>query len=296
MTSTCSKLEPNSASTQVSAQVSFFSPRTTGHDGPLWSKESPFLFVTDLDDTLVGDAEALKLFNKEWGDNFAKRGCKLIYNTGRSLKDYQALCKEWALLVPDIFIGGCGTQIFTFESSQGTETEDEEWSRLLQVGWHKAVVSDAIYNSEDLAIKVIRLQTATEAAPANQSSQLCRHACDHLLRGQYGAITEKRESMENPLMFSVRLNGVPAAHAEQAKCVAARCRLLRELERAASSCRAAGSMLPFTSRLGSRIPARPPPLCGPARTDVRRARKRPRADSFARGVPGQTLSPTTLCQ
>jgi hypothetical protein len=65
---------------------SYLSPIPT-HNGPMLSKGLPFLFVTDFDDTLVGDADALHLFNYEWRNNFALRGCKLIYNTGRSLKD-----------------------------------------------------------------------------------------------------------------------------------------------------------------------------------------------------------------
>ena len=45
--------------------------------------------------------------------DLAPRGCKLVYNTGRSLKDYKALCADWDLIVPDAFVGGCGTQVYT---------------------------------------------------------------------------------------------------------------------------------------------------------------------------------------
>ena len=136
-----------------------------GDDGgtAIFLSDSPFTLTTDLDDTLVGDAESLAVFNEIWRSKFANRGCKLVYNTGRSLQDYRTLCESWKLLVPDIFIGGCGTQIFTFEKGVDGQEEakaDEDWQLRLAVGWDKAAVSDAINASTVLRAKVLHFELA----------------------------------------------------------------------------------------------------------------------------------------
>lgn len=78
--------------------------------GGLGDGGEQILLCTDLDDTLLGDAEALRSFNECWRPLRA-RGCTLVYNTGRSLADYLAVLSEWDLLTPDVFVGGCGTQM-----------------------------------------------------------------------------------------------------------------------------------------------------------------------------------------
>ena len=140
------------------------------------------LLCTDLDDTLVGDARALAEFNRLWRDTLAPRGCKLVYNTGRSLQDYKALRKdcggEWELLVPDAFVGGCGTQVYTFDEA-GREREVGAWVESLHTGWNKTEVASRI-------------------------------VADAALTAKYGAINEKTESAENPLLYSLRLPPVTA--------------------------------------------------------------------------------------
>ena len=106
------------------------------------------------------------------------RGCKLVFNTGRSFADYKALCRDWELLVPDVFIGGCGTQVYTFDSA-GNEVAVRAWAESLQAGWDKARVAAKITS-------------------------------DATLRQQYGDIQEKTESRGNELLFSLRLPGYTA--------------------------------------------------------------------------------------
>jgi Sucrose-6F-phosphate phosphohydrolase len=49
------------------------------------------LFVTDLDNTLVGDVSALKVLN-DWLDRTRQEhGTKIVYATGRSLNSYRML-------------------------------------------------------------------------------------------------------------------------------------------------------------------------------------------------------------
>mmetsp|Transcript_63379 Transcript_63379/g.169478 ORF Transcript_63379/g.169478 Transcript_63379/m.169478 type:complete len:95 (+) Transcript_63379:181-465(+) len=89
-----------------------------------------------------------------WRSHFAPRGCKLIYNTGRSLEDYRALLPKWNLLTPDYFIGGCGTQIFTFENDGMDARADTEWLMLLEEGWDKRIIAEALQSCSYLRGKV----------------------------------------------------------------------------------------------------------------------------------------------
>lgn len=66
------------------------------------------MLSSDLDDTLTGNRDALARFNQVWITQLVPFGCKLVYNTGRSLEDYLAASRDWDLLKPDAFIGGCG--------------------------------------------------------------------------------------------------------------------------------------------------------------------------------------------
>mmetsp|Transcript_56388 Transcript_56388/g.136385 ORF Transcript_56388/g.136385 Transcript_56388/m.136385 type:complete len:382 (-) Transcript_56388:12-1157(-) len=131
------------------------------------------MLSTDLDDTLVGDKMSLARFNDVWLAQLEPRGCKLVYNTGRSFDDYMLLAKEWALLVPDVFIGGCGSQIYTFDD-YGRPIADRVWQHKLEKGWNKTAVADAAENTASLSER-------------------------------YGRITQKRESSKNPFMYSCKV-------------------------------------------------------------------------------------------
>ena len=131
------------------------------------------MLSTDLDDTLVGSHDGLLEFNELWKSQCAPRGCKLVYNTGRSLEDYRALLRDWPLQVPDMFIGGCGSQIYTFDEKMNA-IADETWIKRLQKDWHKPTAKQAILSSRDLIDK-------------------------------YGKLEEKRESRTNDYMFSLSI-------------------------------------------------------------------------------------------
>jgi hypothetical protein len=130
----------------------------SANETAVFPRDAPFVLSTDLDDTLVGDVDSLAVFNEVWINKLSRRGCKLVYNTGRSLKDYRTLCESWKLLVPDIFIGGCGSQIYTFDKDadgQEVAIADQEWLLRLADGWDKSTVSDAINASAALKAKVL---------------------------------------------------------------------------------------------------------------------------------------------
>ncbi|XP_026192399.1 sucrose-phosphatase 2 [Cyclospora cayetanensis] len=72
------------------------------------------LIVTDLDGTLIGHDEYLASFKKHWTLHHFWRGSKLVYNTGRNLKDFLNAVGEHRLPKPDFAILGVGTEVYTF--------------------------------------------------------------------------------------------------------------------------------------------------------------------------------------
>jgi len=95
---------------------------------------NPFLFVTDLDYTLVGDDNALRKINRKLEQHRKEFGTKIVYATGRSLSLYKNLTEEESLLEPDVLIAAVGTEIY-FDCND--EIPDSEWSEQLSSGWNR---------------------------------------------------------------------------------------------------------------------------------------------------------------
>ena len=96
----------------------------------------PFMFVTDLDNTLVGNDGALLELNKKLSQHRQEYGTKIVYATGRSLFLYQELKAEKNLLDPDALVVAVGTEIYLNDSKM----PDSHWSEKLSGGWNKEVV------------------------------------------------------------------------------------------------------------------------------------------------------------
>jgi len=95
-----------------------------------------FLFVTDLDHTLVGDDNALKELNQQLAQHRQEYGTKLVYATGRSRTSYQELKAEKSLLDPDALVSSVGTEIYL---NVHKDTFDSEWAEKLSEGWNREV-------------------------------------------------------------------------------------------------------------------------------------------------------------
>jgi sucrose-6-phosphatase len=95
---------------------------------------TPFLFVTDLDNTLVGDRAALETLNKGLSRHRYDYGTKIVYATGRSLFLYRQLVTEQPLLRPDALIASVGTAIYP---DPDRETIDLEWAQILSQEWDR---------------------------------------------------------------------------------------------------------------------------------------------------------------
>ncbi|MGB3654544.1 MAG: sucrose-phosphate phosphatase [Rivularia sp. (in: cyanobacteria)] len=95
-----------------------------------------FLFVTDLDNTFVGDDDALRELEQLLTKHRQEYGTKIVYATGRSPVLYQELKKERNLIDPDALVLSVGTEIYLDKS----DTPDSSWSEKISQGWNREVV------------------------------------------------------------------------------------------------------------------------------------------------------------
>ncbi|MBW4624159.1 MAG: sucrose-phosphate phosphatase [Brasilonema octagenarum HA4186-MV1] len=95
-----------------------------------------FLFVTDLDNTFVGDDKALLDLKDRLEQSRQEYGSKIVYATGRSPLLYQQIKDEKNLLEPDALILSVGTEIYL----DGSDTPDSEWSEKLSSGWNRELL------------------------------------------------------------------------------------------------------------------------------------------------------------
>jgi sucrose-6F-phosphate phosphohydrolase len=95
-----------------------------------------FLFVTDLDHTLVGDDAALTELNHYLEQHRQEYGTKIVYATGRSPLLYRELQQEKNLLTPDALVLSVGTEIYL----DGGDTIDTSWAEILAPGWNRDLV------------------------------------------------------------------------------------------------------------------------------------------------------------
>jgi len=107
---------------------------------------TPFLLVTDLDNTLVGDDEALAELNRHLTWHREEFATKLVYSTGRSLASYQHLCTQHPLLIPDALVTGVGTAIYYEASGE----PDPIWSARLAPGWNRDRIATIAAHFSDL--------------------------------------------------------------------------------------------------------------------------------------------------
>jgi len=115
-----------------------------------------FLFVTDLDHTLVGDDQALLLLNERLQRHREEYGTKIVYATGRSPVLYRELQEEKNLLEPDALILSVGTEIYL----DGTESPDSTLAAILSQGWDRNLVLNQTAKFTEL-----KPQPSTEQRP-----------------------------------------------------------------------------------------------------------------------------------
>jgi len=93
-----------------------------------------FLFISDLDNTLIGDDQALQQLNRILQQKREEHGAKVVYATGRSLFLYKKLRTEKSLIPPDALIAAVGTEVYL---DLETEQMDQDWVNLLSQNWQR---------------------------------------------------------------------------------------------------------------------------------------------------------------
>jgi sucrose-6F-phosphate phosphohydrolase len=126
-----------------------------------------FLFITDLDHTLVGDDAAMAKLNLQLEQHRHQHGTQIVYSTGRSLTSYRHLTAEKPLLPPDILICAVGTEIYL----RANEPADALWAEKLSQGWDRALVVAIAAHFADLTP-----QPASEQRPFKVSFYLTEQA------------------------------------------------------------------------------------------------------------------------
>lgn len=101
------------------------------------------LLATDLDNTLVGDASALKQLDNEIERLRMDQRMKLAYVTGRSLEAYSSLAKEQSLLKPDAIITDVGTEIY-----EGEDLRTIAWPAVSD--WDKDLIKNALLSIPEM--------------------------------------------------------------------------------------------------------------------------------------------------
>jgi sucrose-6F-phosphate phosphohydrolase len=107
----------------------------------------PFLFVTDLDHTLVGNDKALVEVNEILSQHRQEYGTKIVYATGRSPVLYRELQVEKNLIEPDALVCSVGTEIYLNIG----DTPDAGWSDILSPEWNRELVFSVAKSFPELA-------------------------------------------------------------------------------------------------------------------------------------------------
>lgn len=131
----------------------------------------PWMIVTDLDNTLVGDADAQQQLNERLTLARVQERVVLVYSTGRSLASYRQLCEIAPLLTPDVLITSVGTEIY----ESGSEQPSSQWSEQLKSQWDRNLIVETASK-----FRVLTPQTDTEQRPFKVSYFLEASAADQL--------------------------------------------------------------------------------------------------------------------
>lgn len=103
-----------------------------------------FLFISDLDDTLIGDSEKTRQFIRII--NGKRRNFFLVYSSGRFKDSMLSVMEEEGLIEPDAIISNVGTEI---HHPPGWNM-DEEWKKRISKNWNKELIKEKI---EDLPVE-----------------------------------------------------------------------------------------------------------------------------------------------
>lgn len=154
-----------------------------------------FLFITDLDNTLVGDDRALAELNEKLDEHRQDRGTKIVYATGRSPALFAELCSERELLEPDALIASVGTEIYT----GGSDTPDHGWWERLTPGWDRDAILAATAHFADLV-----MQPDSEQRPYKVSFLLTEDSAQEVLPQLKSLL--QQQGLDTKLIYSAGID------------------------------------------------------------------------------------------
>jgi sucrose-6F-phosphate phosphohydrolase len=144
---------------------------------------NPFLFITDLDNTLVGDDAALSKLNEQLANHRQKYHSKIVYATGRSLYLYRLLAEDKSLLPPDALITAVGTEMYFDRQS---EHYDREWADILSQGWNREEIVEIASQ-----FKKLQSQPNSEQNPFKISYYLAEKEAEETIARLKSALNER---------------------------------------------------------------------------------------------------------
>ena len=159
-----------------------------------------FLFVTDLDNTFVGDDNALRELEQLLTKHRQEHGTKIVYATGRSPVLYQELKKERNLMEPDALVLSVGTEIYLDKN----DTPDTAWSEKLSQGWNREVVLSKTADFSEL-----KPQPDTEQGQFKVSFFLEQSVSERVLAKLKSALTESGLDVKLIYSSGIDLDIVP---------------------------------------------------------------------------------------
>lgn len=134
----------------VATSVRCFSVRATSQTGlgalGTMSLQRPLCLVTDIDGTLHGDDAPMRelLAMLRAARDAGSPRAMVVYNTGRSLPSFERLHAEDSLDLPDVFVGGTGTEVYTYGEDGAPSAAQEYMDMVAQCGWDKGKVEGAV--------------------------------------------------------------------------------------------------------------------------------------------------------
>lgn len=96
------------------------------------------LLVTDIDNTLIGDPDALRRLLPILED--CRRQMAIGVATGRELESTLEVLEEWGIPLPDLLVTAVGSEIYYGPGLQ----KDESWSRHIRARWRRDAVEEAL--------------------------------------------------------------------------------------------------------------------------------------------------------
>lgn len=106
------------------------------------------LLVSDIDDTLVGDRDAVARF-RAWREDAAD--CWFAIATGRRLAKAIEVLREWRAPLPDVLITAVGTEIHLAQDGNlGLVLPDHVWTRRISQDWPRRRLAEVLDDIPDL--------------------------------------------------------------------------------------------------------------------------------------------------